>query len=182
MKKLLEWVGAFFLVVVITMIHFIVITFTSSPWNSIHLILASLFCLLIITAQKPISALAMALIFGFCVELFASTPFGLVSFALLISVIVVSFLLNTIFTNRSILIVFFSGVVGTASYYIILTIGIMTQAFFYKTNFIVTTEFVERAGISILTTSLFFIISYSFISRFTRRLNPRYISGATFTL
>ncbi|GEM_PF-4241740 len=115
-------------------------------------------------------------------ELFYTSPFGLESFAQISALLIANWLLLNIFTNRSLIIVFFTSLVTMIIYriiYIILTyFSSLIQNHHVTFSSILIKTFLNEALITAGTLSMIYLISSIFI----KRLRPEYILKTSQTI
>lgn len=115
-------------------------------------------------------------------ELFYTSPFGLESFAQISALLVANWLLLNIFTNRSLIIVFFTSlitmIVYRIFYIILLYFDFLIQNHPATFSSILIKTFLNEALITAGTLSLIYLIS----SIFVKRLRPEYILETTQTI
>jgi hypothetical protein len=109
------------------------------PISSLNLILISvIFLTVIINYQR---GLWWALGGGLFLELYSGLAFGLTTLGLLIMVIIINFLFNNFFTNRSFYSLMILGLIGTVSYNLIILTLSLIGLLFGLTNFWLSFDF-----------------------------------------
>ncbi len=108
-------------------------------------------------------------------ELFYTTPFGLESFAQIVALLLANWLLLNIFTNRSLIIVFFIGFVSMVVYRLVFILLMYWHALVENESLTISTVllkiFLNEAVITAIILSAFYLIT----SIFVKRLRPEYI-------
>lgn len=89
----------FGIVLIIAMIHLIVPLVLPQPWSSINIIF--IFLILFMLRQGTGAVVWVAFGAAFFTELYAAAPFGIILFALTISMLLSYWLFQYVFTNRS---------------------------------------------------------------------------------
>lgn len=158
---------------IIFVAHIAISYLVPAPFNYINLITISL--ALISLRQNSDQAIWYALVLGFLLELFSADYFGVTMAALVVSVMVLSWLLRTVFTNYSWYMIFLTGflfVVVYQSLQIMFRIG--TEIVLRKPVY-----FTSAVGKEILLEALIntFILTvvYLIASSVSKRHSPRYI-------
>jgi hypothetical protein len=108
-------------------------------------------------------------------DLFENTPFGVVSISLIFSLIIIHWLLLNIFTNRSLVIVFFSGLISVILFRLIFSAAV----FFYHLTSNQNTGLREYWPFYLkesLITAGFLTLVYLVSSFFVKKLHPEYVS------
>lgn len=108
-------------------------------------------------------------------ELFYTTPFGLESFAQIVALLLANWLLLNIFTNRSLVIVFFVGLISMIVYRLIFILLMYWHSLIQNQPFEISTILLKIFLNEALITALVLSVSYLITSIFVKRLRPEYI-------
>lgn len=144
-----------------------------NPIDLLNVIMAVFLWLIILNPrQKYILAATYTLM---VCELFYTSPFGVESFAQISALLLANWLLLHVFTNRSLIIIFFTSLVTMLVYrfiFLILTFfNSIIQNSSVSFSSILLKVFLNEALITAATLSVIYIIS----SIFVKRLRPEYI-------
>ncbi|PIT88798.1 MAG: hypothetical protein COU29_00240 [Candidatus Magasanikbacteria bacterium CG10_big_fil_rev_8_21_14_0_10_36_32] len=174
MKYFLKALAIIILIFTIFVLHIGVANTLPYPFNNINVIFLIL-AWQIFFNNRP-RAIWYMLPLAFLMELFTSAPFGINSISLFVSLISTKWLLDNLFTNRSVYIVFLSSAVSLAIYRLVfITLIYFINFFFYHVKIGVSKFFLD-VGVEILFTSIlmtgFYFIHFFFIKKF----NPKYLS------
>lgn len=173
MQSFLKFIAWTILLVLIFILHFVILSILPYPFNRLNIIFLALVWLIFFVGNPRVLLLVLPM--AFFLELFSTAPFGLLSFALIVSLSALSWFLFNIFTNRSIFIVFLSGFLGIVVYRLLFFGTLFVVDFFIKKPFAVTTTMLPsllyEASFTAVILTLFYLITSSFI----KRLNPRYV-------
>jgi hypothetical protein len=108
-------------------------------------------------------------------ELFYTSPFGVESFAQIFALLLTNWLLLNVFTNRSLVIVFFTSLITMIVYRIIFVILLYLNSVIQNSTTSISSQyfsiFLNEALITAITLSLIYLVS----SLFVKRLRPEYI-------
>lgn len=115
-------------------------------------------------------------------ELFYTSPFGIESFAQISALLLANWLLLSFFTNRSLIIIFFTSLITMIVYRLIFIFLIYANSFIKAQPFVFSPlllkMFFNEALVTATTLSLIYIIS----SIFVKRLRPEYILETSRTI
>lgn len=161
-------------ILAIFILHVFVVSFLPPPLNHLNIIIAALLWILLYRSID--AALWAALALGLVMELYSSVPFGLHLLAFLFSLTLVRWLLLTIFTSHSLLIVAVASLVASMTYRGLLLLLVVITSFLarqppvYDSSiwFDYFSEFILTAGA--------LVVSGMITRHWRRRLNPRYIA------
>ena len=163
--------------------HIFVINFLPYPYNHLHVIFSILALSLSISTDRKIILLALCT--SYIAELFGSTPFGLNTFSLLSSLLIMHWLQFNIFSNRSFYMIFFSVLMGMSLYRGIFLACLTINNYFLGLENLPYKEIIADAGWEVLLTStLTFVVYLLYVklagrSRFSSR-NSSFYYGKTF--
>jgi len=108
-------------------------------------------------------------------ELFYTTPFGLESFSQIVALLLANWLLLNIFTNRSLIIIFFTGLISMLVYRLVFILlmywNSLIQNHPLSFSIILIKIFLNEALITALILSFIYLVT----SIFVKRLRPEYI-------
>ena len=171
--KIFKFIFYLVLIISIATLHLSVSGFLPAPLNSINTLL--LITIFLLSTNPKTKTLLFALTIAFVVELYSSTYFGILLSAFLASSMVVHWVLLNIFTNRSIYMIWLTGVMGVIIYrawflLIWIFINIIT-----KTDFTVGVEFLQNLFWEALLTSTLLVLIYTLTITFGKKLRPDYI-------
>ena len=174
MKYFLKALATIILIFGIFILHIGVANTLPYPFNNINIIFLIL-AWQIFFNNRP-QAIWYMLPLAFLTELFTSAPFGINSISLFVSLIATKWLLDNLFTNRSVYIVFLSSVLSLAIYRLVfILLSYFINLFFYHIKISLTSFFAD-VGVEIILTSIlmtgFYFINFFFIKKF----NPKYLS------
>ncbi|MBU0545991.1 hypothetical protein KKA13_01925 [Patescibacteria group bacterium] len=143
--------------------------FTSAEY---HLILSAIVLTTAFIRKDVLLWLIIPL--AFFMETFSSAPFGFICLALLLSTATIHWLLNIIFTNRSIPIIALTTAAGICIYRICFDFLIFANWFLRDQSSVFSfgTAFFDM-GMELLITVFFTVVFYVIISMITRILFPR---------
>lgn len=120
----------------------------------------------------------LAILVSFVAELFSSFPFGFITVMLLFNLSVLSWLLNTVFTNRAWYIIFFtallSGLFGKIFFLLLSGFINIFIDFPIHLNYAMSLIFIWE----IIINAAMLAACYLAGTVFLRRLNPRYLHSA----
>lgn len=163
--------------------HIFVINFLPYPYNHLHVIFGILALSLSIGTNRKIILLALCT--SYIAELFGSTPFGLNTLSLLLSLLMMHWLQFNIFSNRSFYMIFFSTLMGMSLYRGIFLASLTVNNYFLGLENLPYKEIIVDAGWEVLLTSIFTFVVYALYiklagrSRFSARKTSIYY-GKTF--
>lgn len=144
------------------------------PFNQINLIFIYVVWLNVNNSSGRV--LRIALLLSFFTELFSSSPFGFSTLALLLSLIVLQWFLNNIFTNHSWYVVMITGGISLIGYrllfFVLLIIAHVFSPKLMAFDIIPWTNITIEALMSALGLTLF----YGGTTLILKRFNPKYIS------
>jgi len=177
----LKWIARIIkilaIIIGIILIHICVLDFLPFPFNNTNVIIAAILWIFIFNAD--IRTLFLIIPAGFFLEILSSTPFGINSISLAISLSVVGWILLHILTNRSVFIVFLSGLIAVIIYrfifiILLLIFGSLTWAALWSGWGIITNLFFEA-----ILTALLLLIGYVVVGYLVKRFRPEYINLRT---
>ncbi len=143
------------------------------PVNFLNIIMTVFLWLIILNPrQKYILVATYTLL---VCELFYTTPFGLESFSQIFALLIANWLLLNVFTNRSLIIVFFTGFVSMVIYRIIFIIFIYWNSLIQNYSNVFSTLLIKMFLSEALITAISLSVIYVATSIFVKRLRPEYI-------
>ena len=173
MKNAITLLHAIASILVIFALHTGVAYSAPYPIYNLHTIYIYLVWLLI-HSQKT-KAMWLALTLGYLTELFSAETFGVHTITLLISVTVVGWLIEKIFTSHSWYIILIIGLCATLTYRLLFILVSSASHFFKDITSYLTSNTIESAGVEILVNTTGLLLLYGINKLFTKRVNPRYI-------
>lgn len=173
-NSIIKKIITFFLANVLILLHLTWRITFHQPIDLLNIVILIFLWLIILNPHRQF-ILAATYTLLVC-ELFYTSPFGLESFAQISALLFSNWLLLYVFTNRSLVIVFFVGFITMAMYRVTYIILIFFNSIIQnKTTEIysvpVLTIFLKEALITTLTLTIVYLIS----SLFIKRLRPEYI-------
>jgi hypothetical protein len=172
MKKTIKYIFLIVGILLMLFLHLIVLNLLPFPANQIHIIFIATMWLVFFVNKREVLWVILPLVV--VAELWGDVPFGVNSSALLLATVLNRFLISNFFTNRSIFIIFISGIIGMAVYRIIyfLLVGLTTiqsAAPLLKVSGLLNLFF------GILLTSFGLLIVYALTINYIKRFNPQYL-------
>ncbi len=148
------------------------------PIRFFNILMAVFLWLIIYNPRKHYNIFLALYSFLIC-ELFYNTPFGIESFSQIITLLFMNWVLLNVFTNRSTIIVFLTGIVAMIFYRLLFIVLLFLNSSFHNYNnfdiFIYTKIFWNETIITTGVLTLFYLIS----SIFVKRLHPEYVINTT---
>lgn len=169
--KIISFVGGSILLV---LLHVILVDFFPYPLNYINVVFIGLLWWLIYNPSYE-TKIRIVLV-GWLIELYASTPFGILLISLVAALLIVDWLLRTILTHHSWYMVFLTGVAGLALYRVIYVLLLIVGASFFHVGAIPNVKILTVVIQEVLLSSFGIVLLYFVSQLFTRRMNPRYIN------
>lgn len=174
MRYLWNWLATIFLIFLIFILHIGIANILPYPFNHINVVFLVL-AWQIFFDNRP-RAIWYLLPLAFLLELFTVAPFGINTASLFISLIFTKWLLDNIFTNRSVYIVFLASVISLTIYRVsFIFFNYLINWFVYHVKIEVFKFFLD-VGVEIVLTSMlmtgFYFVNFFFIKKF----NPKYLS------
>lgn len=142
------------------------------PFYLLNIINISLFWLLI-KGQRT-KAFWLAAAFSYLTELFSAEKFGVHIAAVVLSVIIVAWLLQTVFTNLSWYTIFIIGIVGAFIYRFLFVLLVFVSQMFKNVQ-ITSAYFVSSVLVEIAMNAAGLLVIYFSSRLFNRRSGPKYI-------
>lgn len=174
MKTIIKIIITIIIIISILVIHISIRKFSPFPFNYLNTIFLAAISLIIFTNDFKI--LFQLLVPTFLLELFSSTPFGLNTAALILSLSILSWFLINIFTNYSMYMVGLAGLIGMISYRLLFILFLLGTRIFFNFNFSLTKEALLEWLWEIILTVIFVVILYLIISSFSGRFKPHYVA------
>lgn len=162
------------LALAIFIVHIAIANILPPPWNKINLILLASIWLLIFRDNFNFIYYAFAL--SILSEFFHSTPFGLNTAALIITVIIFDWLLLNLLTNRFFLIVTVAGTLSVVVYRLITLILIYIWNIFSDGSVLLGESFYLDLLWESAVNGAVLTIAYLVPILFFKKLNPRYLT------
>jgi hypothetical protein len=146
----------------------------SPPWNRLNIIFISALWLLVMSPKR--NFIWYIFFLSLVIDLFHSSPFGVNTAALLISLYCMDWLLTNILTNRFFVIIFLAGLTGIALYKLAYLVLMSACHFIFSTSFLVNSSFILDIVYEMLINSAALTLAYLVPSLLFKRLNPKYLS------
>jgi hypothetical protein len=172
MKTAFKIIGFFLLTLVLVVLHIFFKEFLPYPWVNFNFLFLMMIWLTIAIGTTQV--LWLTLLPAFIIELFSSTPFGLQSIAIVVSIAILNWILLNVFTNHSVLIVLLAGLVGIIIYRSIFVVFYFLSAFLDST-FSITSQTLIDWGWEAFFTTLWLTLFYVISSLFIKKFKPHYI-------
>ncbi len=155
------------------MTQIMVLDFLPYPINRINVIIATILGMFIFTAD--IRALFLIIPTGFLLEILSSTPFGISSVSLAVSLVAVGWVLLNILTNRSVFIVILSGLMAVIIFRFLFTILLLI---FGNSTWVViwSGQSIINLFFEAIFTALVLLIGYVAVGYLVKRFRPEYIN------
>jgi hypothetical protein len=154
-------------------LHVIISNLLPEPWNRLNVIFIAAMCALLF--QKQTKFIWYIFILSLVGELFHSSPFGLVTGTLFMSLAIMDWVLLNLLTNRFFLIIFVAGFFGMIIYRVFyLTIFFILHQiadFSFSLSRAVIYDFLIEALINAAVLTIIFLIPTLLI----KKLNPKYL-------
>jgi rod shape-determining protein MreD len=141
---------------------------------SLNLVFAALITL--INLRSVGESFAFAAVAGVILDIYSGLPFGLIAVSLIFATAVMELLIANIFSNRSFYSLVGLGVIGLVAYKLIFAALIQTAFFLGFTDATIGWYFWLEALLEIITTSLFLVIVFIIIDRWTNSFRPNYLA------
>jgi hypothetical protein len=173
MKNFFSVIKLVIIIFLIFIIHISVSNILPFPFNHINIAYIALFYLIFFSKNEKNIWYFLPL--TFLLELFTPIPFGITSFSLFFTIIVINWLINNLFTSTSIpfVSVLFAG--GLIIYRVIfLSLSYFINYFFLGENLDLT-GWVVNIGMEVGLTSAVAIVFYSILILLGKKLNPKYL-------
>ncbi|MEK7652972.1 MAG: hypothetical protein AAB358_00600 [Patescibacteria group bacterium] len=120
-------------------------------------------------------SLAVSLWSGLIFDLYSPLPFGIFLFSFAASFIILEFLLQNFFTNRSFYSLIFLGLFGAAVYHLIFLIASGLIYLIGGSEFLPTASYWYLFLGQIVTTVFLLAICYSLIDKISKRFKPMFL-------
>ena len=174
MRTLLKIFTLFGGSILLVLTHTILVDLLPYPFNFLNITYIGLVWWLMYDSTHETRAAILTV--AFLTELYASTPFGVVLFAFVASLLITDWMLRTILTNHSWYMVFLAGILSLSLYHALYIFILILLASFFHSGFAPNQKIIIVTMGEVLLSSLALMVLY-FVSRlFTRKMNPRYIS------
>ncbi len=160
----------FFYIILILASHIFIINFLPYPFNHTNVIFV--LSLLILTLSSNNKMIWLTLIISYFSELFSSIPFGIGTFSLLFSLLIINWFQFNILTNRSISMIFLSAVLGITLYRLLFITLLTIYNYFSNLPVLPYKEITTDAGWEILLSSLLLFVLYIINAKIIRFLRP----------
>ena len=175
MKRLFSLIMTVAAMLGVLLAHIMVGYMLPPPFNQINLLFLALLLYSLYRSEQVV--LWAGVIVGFLSELFSSSPFGINSVSIVVSLTLLSWLLRNIFINHSWYVVLLSGFLYIVSYrlvyfFLIMVLGIFTGDRSISNNLSLWSTAEEAAINALVLTIIYFFISL--VSK--HKLSPKYIS------
>lgn len=154
-------------------LQFVSKEFLPYPFDQINVIFVAMVWLIILSSRLEIIWLGAPL--AFLLEIFSSAPFGLNSFVLLLSFLLVYWLLANFLTNRSFLIVLLLGLIGMTFYRLVFIAVEQLFGLTSGTNW-TWSGALSLYALEVVLTAVALTLFYLLTSLFVKKLNPSYVN------
>lgn len=179
-NQIIKKITAFFLANFLIILHLSWRTIFHQPIDLLNIIMIVFLWLIVFNPRQRYILVAIYVLL-IC-ELFYTSPFGLESFAQISALLIANWLLLNIFTNRSLIIVFFIGLITMIIYRLIYIILTYCNSLIHNHQItfssILIRTFFNEALITACILSLIYLISSIFI----KRLRPEYVLKTSQTI
>ncbi|MFA7653610.1 MAG: hypothetical protein WCX97_01010 [Candidatus Magasanikbacteria bacterium] len=174
LKRLWQFIKIIFFVAVIVLTQIFVINFLPFPLSAINIAVVAVLWYLMFSLDLQILFLVIPV--AFFLEIFSAESFGIIISALVISLAIVGWVLSSVFTNRSPLIVFLSGLISVVLYRVLFFVGLLifgdaSASIIWSSQNLLSNLFYE----SVLTASVL-VISYLITLLLIKKFRPEYIN------
>lgn len=173
MKIVSQFFYSILIVLLVFFINLIFLNLLPHPFNQINLIFVFLIWLIIY--KSNIQPLWLGVALAVLAELYSLATFGVLLAAIILSLLLVSWFLLNIFTNRSIYIVLVSGFLGLTSFRIFYWLFFSLTNLFKSAPLHLPSSFLNESLWSITLSSIALAVFYSVTSLFITRLKPEYL-------
>lgn len=166
------WLKSFLLIFLILVTQIFVINFLPFPFDHINVII--LFLLWFIILSNNSTAIWLILLLSWLTELLSTTPFGVNLIALIATLLITSWLLTHVLTNRSIYLVWLLALLGLVIYrsiFFILLICLNFLMLSFDLNKEIMMDIIWEIILTSATSGIFYLFSYKLI----KKINPSYI-------
>lgn len=155
---------------IIFLAHIVSANIFPYPLNHLNIIFVSLLLMMVFGNRRVIW---YALFISFLSELFVSTPFGINTAALMITLIGLNWVLLNLFTNRTVFIVILTSLFSLLIYRVIY-VAILAVVYFFTdlSAFYITSAMAYDFGVEIVVNTVISILTYLLLSIFIRRRKP----------
>lgn len=167
------WLKSFSLIFFILVAQIFVINFLPFPFDHINVIILSLLWLIILS-NKP-ATIWLILLLSWLTELFSATPFGVDLIALMATLLITSWLLTHVLTNRSIYLAFLLALLGLVIYRSIFFILLICLNFL-KPSFVLNKEIIIAVTWEIILTGAASCVLYLFGYKLIKKIDPSYLA------
>ena len=161
------------LIFIIVLTHLILRDWLEYPLNYFNLTFLFLSATIIIWPQK--NNLWLVIPTMLLIEIFSVKPFGINTISLFLSLLITNWLLLNIITNRSILIVLFSGIFSLTLYRLFYYLLLLANQLIEHGGNLIWSEIVLNWLWECTTTISVLVLFYIITNLFTKRFNPSYI-------
>lgn len=146
----------------------------AAPWRDINYVVG--FFIITLALSSDAKIILASFIAGGYLDIFTHYPFGTNAVALTIAVALVRWLWLAVLTDRSVQIVFINGLIGLVVYRLVIILIIFFSAFLNSSNHGVGLSDWTRLLHEVVFSLPVIILVYLVMSRFVRKLNPKYVS------
>lgn len=151
------------------------VTMLPYPFHYCNVIIVIIDALILYTKARFVWWLAIGI--TFFSDLFSSTPFGIVIISLFVSCLVIQWLLDTVFTNRSWAMVAVIGLFSVTVYRLIFFILlVIVNSFFLKRPNLYDFKTLGAVSWEVLLTTILLVVVYSVIIIFSKRFKAHFVS------
>ncbi len=172
-NNIIKKISAFCLANLLILLHLSWRMIFHQPINLLNIVMTVFLWLIVFNPRQQYILIATYTLL--VCELFYTSPFGLESFSQISALLLANWLLLNVFTNRSLIIIFFTGLITMIIYRILFILLIYCNSLIQKNSSVIPLAlikiFLNEALITAITLSLFYLIS----SLFIKRLRPEYI-------
>lgn len=145
-----------------------------NPWNNLNILL--LISIWLIINREYFSFIKYLFIISLISELFHSTPFGLITATLFLTIIIFDWFLLNILTNRFFLMVWVAGFLSTISYQIIFIFLIYIKSYFSGMHLVLNQGFYMQIIWSSIINGSILTIAYLIYILYHKKYNPSYLA------
>ncbi len=177
-KKVFILLFKIFLTLIIFIINIGIANLLPQPWNHINLIILIAIWLLIFRNQFEF--IRYLFVLSIISELFHSTPFGLNTAALIITVAALDWLLLNLLTNRFFLIVFVAGVLSIIIYRLTAILLLYLSSFIIGGSVNLSQSFLLTLFLEALVNGVILVIAYLVPTIYTKKFNPSYLNESDY--
>lgn len=173
MKTFLTLLSMLVMVSGIFVVHIAINYLVPTPFNYVNVIL--IFLAWVTFRQNNNQPVWFALALGFLIELFSADHFGLSMAALVSSVIVLNWLLRTVFTNYSWYMILCASALFVVTYQVATLIFRAIAQIVLRQPLYFTSAVIKEISVEALVNAVILAVVYLLMASTSKRQSPRYI-------